>query len=191
MKKILFVMSGMNIGGAERALLGLLSAIDYEKYSVDLFLLSHRGELLNYIDKRVNILPRNKKFSIYARPLGDVLAQYNFTAVWGRMRAKRAAKKFNKLHCFKQSSGVELEYSHKYTVRYLPKINPMVEYDLAVSFITPHYIVAQKVNAKKKAAWIHTDYSKMNIDIESEVRSHCILRKDIWVHFLKNIRTAW
>lgn len=167
-KKILFVMNGMNIGGAERALLGLLSAIDYEKYSVDLFLLSHRGELMNHIDKRVNILPRNKKFSIYARPLNDILLQYNFVAAWGRIRAKYAAKKFNKKHCYGTSSAVELEYSHKYTVKNLPMINPSVKYDLAVSFITPHYIVAQKVNAKKKIAWIHTDYTQLKIDVESE-----------------------
>lgn len=170
MKKILFVMNGMNIGGAERALLGLLSAIDYEKYSVDLFLLNHSGELLQYIDKRVNILLCNPKFSIYARPLKDVILQKNFSAAWGRVRAKYAAKKFNKKHCFKETSGVELEYSHRYTVKSLPMINPAVEYDLAVSFITPHYIVAQKVNAKKKIAWIHTDYSKMNIDTESELK---------------------
>lgn len=169
-KKILFVMNGMNIGGAERALLGLLSAIDYEKYSVDLFLLSHRGELMGYIDERVNILPRDKRLSIYARPLKSVIKSGNFSAAWGRIRAKYAAKKFNKKHCFRQSSCVELEYSHKYTVKNLPMINPEVTYDLAVSFITPHYIVAQKVNAKKKVAWIHTDYSSIEIDAESEFK---------------------
>ncbi|MBE7064490.1 MAG: glycosyltransferase [Ruminococcaceae bacterium] len=170
MKKMLFVMSGMNIGGAERALLGLLSAIDYEKYSVDLFLLSRRGELMGHIDERVNILPRDKRFSIYARPLSSVIKRHNFAAAWGRIKAKSAAKRFNKKHCYRQTSGVELEYSHKYTVKYLPMINPEVEYDLAVSFITPHYIVAQKVNAKKKIAWIHTDYTRMNIDTDSELK---------------------
>ena len=38
MKKILIVSHAMEIGGAERALAGLLSAFDPEKYSVDLFL---------------------------------------------------------------------------------------------------------------------------------------------------------
>jgi len=169
-KKILFVMSGMNIGGAERALLGLLSAIDYSKYSVDLFLLSHRGELLGHIDRRVNILPKDKRFNIYACPLKRLIKKGQFRAAWGRIRAKQAANRFNHAHCFRKTSGVELEYSHKFTVKNLPMINPEVTYDLAVSFITPHYIVAQKVNAKKKVAWIHTDYSKMNIDIESELK---------------------
>lgn len=43
MKKILIVSHAMEIGGAERALAGLLSAFDPEKYSVDLFLFRHEG----------------------------------------------------------------------------------------------------------------------------------------------------
>ena len=33
----------------------------------------------------------------------------------------------------------------------------------------PHYIVQEKVKAKKKIAWIHTDYSICNLDVESEM----------------------
>ena len=49
MKKILIVSQAMEIGGAEKALLGLLEAIDKRKFQVDLFLLRHTGELLKYI----------------------------------------------------------------------------------------------------------------------------------------------
>jgi hypothetical protein len=52
----------------------------------------------------------------------------------------------------------------------MPAIEAHREYDLAVSFLTPHYITAQKVKAKKKIAWIHTDYSKVEVDRESELR---------------------
>lgn len=169
-RKILFVMSSMNIGGAERALLGLLSAIDYEKYSVDLFLHRHCGDLLSHIDKRVNLLPQQNDFNIYARPLKRLVQNGQYAALAGRIRAKFLAKQFNKKNSFGSTSAVELEYSHKYTVKRLPMINPEITYDLAVSFITPHYIVAQKVNAKKKIAWIHTDYTQLKIDIESELK---------------------
>ena len=47
-------------------------------------------------------------------------------------------------------SAVGLEYSHKFTCPLMPAIQPNKEYDLAVSFLTPHYFVAQKVRAKKK-----------------------------------------
>lgn len=43
------------------------------------------------------------------------------------------------------------------------------EYDLAVSFLTPHYFVRDKVKARKKVAWIHTDYSQIKIDVKSEL----------------------
>lgn len=42
---ILIVSQAMELGGVERSLLGLLDAIDYERYDVDLFLMRHTGEL--------------------------------------------------------------------------------------------------------------------------------------------------
>ena len=44
MKKILIVSHALKLGGGERSLIGLLDAIDKEKYKVDLFLLRHEGE---------------------------------------------------------------------------------------------------------------------------------------------------
>ena len=44
MKKILIVSHAMEIGGAERALLGILENIDTEQYEVDLFLMRHEGD---------------------------------------------------------------------------------------------------------------------------------------------------
>ena len=43
-KRILFTMPSMFMGGAERSLLGLLDAIDYNKYDVELFLYRHEGD---------------------------------------------------------------------------------------------------------------------------------------------------
>ena len=68
-----------------------------------------------------------------------------------------------------QSSAVAIDYSHKYVVDFLPKINDK-NYDCAISFLTPHYIVSKKVNADKKIAWIHTDYSTIEVDVKSELK---------------------
>lgn len=49
---------------------------------------------------------------------------------------------------------------------------PMIsekEYDVVISFLTPHYFAAEKTKAKKKIAWIHTDYSYIDIDVDSEL----------------------
>lgn len=51
----------------------------------------------------------------------------------------------------------------------MPRIQKNTRYDLAISFLTPHYFVAEKVNANKKVAWIHTDYDFIDVDINSEL----------------------
>lgn len=60
MKKILIISHAMEIGGVERALLGLLNSFDYSHYSVDLFLCRHTGELYKEIPNEVNVLPMNQ-----------------------------------------------------------------------------------------------------------------------------------
>ena len=50
----------------------------------------------------------------------------------------------------------------------LPSLKRYGEYDLALSFLTPHNIVKDKVLAKKKIAWIHTDYSTIDVNVDKE-----------------------
>lgn len=170
-KKTIFIASHcMEIGGAERSLLGLLETIDYEKYEVDLFLYRHTGELLSLIHKKVNLLPEDKKLSCLAVPYSQVLRKHEFSILYGRLLAKLKTRKFEKQHQIIGESQVAIEYSHKYTKKYISPIMPNKEYDLAISFLTPHYIVAEKVRAKKKIAWIHTDYSSIVLDTDSEMR---------------------
>ena len=168
MKKILIFSHAMELGGAERALLGLLEAIDTTKYSVDLFLMRHQGELLKYIPDNVNLLPENKKYSCLAIPMKEVIRQCQFGVAFGRIRGLFAAKKRVK-QLKLGDNDVALEYSHKYTLRYMPQVSKE-EYDLAISFLTPHYFVADKVRAKKKIAWIHTDYAFVEVDRQSQLK---------------------
>ena len=167
MKRILIVSHAMELGGAERSLIGLLNVLDPKRYEIDLFLLRHEGELLEYIPEYVHVLPKVAAYTVLARPMKDTLREGHFWLTGVRLYAKIKAARYNKKHQYKDSA-VALEYSHKYIKRYMPKINPTVEYDLAISFLTPHYFVAEKVRAKKKIAWIHTDYKKVQINIPSE-----------------------
>lgn len=56
MKKILFVMFSLNSGGAERALINLLSIIDKDRYEIDLLLFSKEGAFLKLVPEYVNII---------------------------------------------------------------------------------------------------------------------------------------
>ncbi len=172
MKKILIVSHGMGLGGIERSLLGLLNSFDYNNYEVDLFLMKHEGELLSEIPEKVKLLPAIPACTCYAVPIQKAAKNMHFLMCFGRAIAKFKAKYFiKKNNRTKAYSSIELEYSHKYTMPFIPKLRQEGKiYDLAISFATPHYFVSKKVTAKKKAAWIHTDYSTIDIDEESEFK---------------------
>lgn len=167
MKKILIVSQAMELGGVERALLGLLENFDIESYDVDLFLMRHTGELLDQIPANIHLLPEIKEYASLAVPMMGVLKRGQFSVAFGRMYAKMKARKRVKELRIQGDSAVELEYSHKYTAWAMPIISEK-QYDLVISFLTPHYFAALKTTAKKKIAWIHTDYSTVKIDVESE-----------------------
>lgn len=168
MKEILIVNHAMELGGAERALLGLLENMDYSSYKVDLFLLRHQGELLRYIPKEVNLLPEDPSYSCLAVPIIDVLKKGKWNIAFHRYLGKKNAQKRVKELDISSDNGIGIEYSHKYTKNCMPMISNK-EYDVAISFLTPHYFVRDKVRARKKIAWIHTDYSKVGVDKESEL----------------------
>lgn len=168
-KSILVAAHALEIGGAERALLGLLDSFDYEKYEIDLFLMRHQGELMEYLPKQVNLLPEIAEYTCLAVPVSDVIKKRQLKILYGRIRGKFQAKRYVRKNGLPADNGVALEYSHKYTCRYVPEISDK-EYDLAISFLTPHYFTAKKVKAKKKIAWIHTDYSHIELDQKSELK---------------------
>lgn len=167
MKSVIIISHALEIGGAERALLGLLESFDYSKYDVSLFLMRHEGDLFSLLPDKVHLLPEIKEYTGLAVPMTSIVKRGLFGVAAGRIIAKIKAKQYVKSHNLKSDNGVELEYSHKYTVKAMPAISDK-EYDLAISFLTPHYFAAEKVKAKKKIAWIHTDYSTVDVDVESE-----------------------
>lgn len=169
MKRILVFSHALELGGAEKALLGLLEAIDKTQYGVDLFLMRHEGELLPYIPEGVNLLPEIPAYSCLAVPMARVLKKGQFAVAFGRARGKAAARRRVKDLGLPGDNDVSLQYSHKYTQFAMPKLGG-TEYDLAISFLTPHYFVANRVKAKRKIAWIHTDYSTLAVDREEQLR---------------------
>lgn len=168
MKRILILSHAMEIGGAERALLGLLESFDPTRVAVDLFLLRHEGELLDLVPNYINLLPPIPAYTVLARPIVQTIKEGHLLLSAARLMGKFWAKQYDQKHGLTESS-VAIEYSHKYTKAFMPPIQPEVEYDLAISFLTPHYFVAEKVRAKQKIAWIHTDYSVVQVDRASEL----------------------
>lgn len=168
-KSLLIVSHALELGGAERSLIGLLDALDPEIWDVDLFLLRHEGELMSAIPAHVNLLTTVPAYTVLARPMKDTLREGHILLTAARLAGKISAGRYAKKHDYTESA-VGLEYSHKFTCPLMPRIQPEKEYDLAISFLTPHYFVAQKVRAKKKIAWIHTDYTRIQVNVPSETK---------------------
>lgn len=166
-KNIFVAIHYLEIGGAEISLIGLLNAIDYSKYNVDLFVYSHRGELMKLIPSQVNLIPEISKYAFIEQPIKDALKKGHVDLVAARLFSKVLYRQYRNRNNPKESSAI-LQYVADCVTPILPRINNK-EYDLAISFLTPHNIVLKKVKAKKKIAWIHTDYSYIDVDTEREL----------------------
>ena len=163
MKHLLFAIHYLELGGAERSLIGLLGALDYSRVDVDLFVYAHRGELMKDIPPQVHLLPEIPEYAQIERPMKDVLKDGYWRIVLARLKARWQFSRYAKRKHPKDGSAI-FSYVMKNVVPCLPPILPEKEYDMAVSFLTPHDIVLEKVKARKKVAWIHTDYSWIDVD---------------------------
>lgn len=166
--RIFIAIHYLEIGGAEISLIGLLQSLDYSKYDVDLFVYSHRGELMQFIPKEVNLLPEIPEYAQIERPMKAALKDGYWRIVLRRLWAKRRFASYKK-RVDSVDNGAVFGYVFDSVTPVLPSLGHLGEYDLAISFLTPHNIVADKVMAKKKAAWIHTDYSKIDVDAGLEL----------------------
>ena len=72
---LFFAIHYLELGGAERSLIGLLNALDYNRCDVDLFVYSHRGELMSQIPPQVHLLPEIPEYAQIERPLKAVVRE--------------------------------------------------------------------------------------------------------------------
>ncbi|MBO5054714.1 MAG: glycosyltransferase [Muribaculaceae bacterium] len=166
--RILIAMHYMEIGGAESALIGLLHSLDYDRVDVDLFLHAHRGEMMQFIPERVNLLPEMGAYSVIEAPLSEAIKRGHRAVAWGRIKARMAHRREV------NNSGLPdasiFQYVADRVAPRLPNINPSTTYNLAISFLAPHNYVLDKVDARVKIGWIHTDYSKIHVNTRQELK---------------------
>ena len=162
-------MHYLEIGGAETALIGLLNALDPERVDVDLFLHDHRGEMMQFIPKWVNVLPAVPEYTVLERPIKELVKRGFWRIAAARLWAKHVSRNAYRRSGSKLPNASMFHYMAKYTTPLLPRVNPNVTYDLAISFLNPHQITLQKIKARKRIAWIHTDYTKIWVDTDDEL----------------------
>ncbi|MGL5203943.1 glycosyltransferase [Cetobacterium sp.] len=166
MKSVLIASYDMEIGGVERSLASMLNNFDYKKHEVDLLLYNHTGPFLQYIPAGVNLLPQNKSYSTIRKGIGTIARSGMPHLAFERVRAKFVGKSGIKKG-FDDTYQMQLMW--RYCKKYFRKVDK--KYDVAISYLWPHDFVLDKVNAKVKIAWIHTDYSKINPDRELDLKT--------------------
>lgn len=167
MKKVLISSFDMEIGGVERSLISMLDNFDYDNYDVDLMLYSHSGDLFNLLPKKAKLLKENKKYKTFRMSISETIKSGNIDMGISRILARFKAKKEGSRRKLEEYGYIQMQYMWKYALRFLPSINK--HYDVAISYLWPHYFVAHKVNADIKIAWIHTDFSKLYTDIDEDI----------------------
>lgn len=164
--RIFINMHYMEIGGAERALLGLLEAIDTERVDVDLFINQHTGPFMRLIPPKIHLLPEIPAYSAIERPMADILREGHFAMALRRLQARRRYGRYLRSLPPAEAArdGSASHYWMEEAVKSLPSLHSLGEYDLAVSFLTPSHIIHRKVLARKRVEWIHTDYSTVSMN---------------------------
>ena len=146
-KKILFVLPTAQIGGTRTALLNLLSHMDKEAYEIDLVLLRHIGGMLEQFKSACNLLPQDEILLAGRESGAALLKKANLAALVRRVSLTAKAKK-------QGLSRYDLAYrlaAKKYSGKY----------DCVIAFQEKDATeFAQYIEAPRKIAWVHTDFSR-------------------------------
>ncbi|WP_051435921.1 glycosyltransferase [Tenacibaculum sp. 47A_GOM-205m] len=146
MKKIVFVIESLHLGGAEKSLVTLLNNIDYRKYKVDLILFKQGGVFFKEVPNEVNLIQKSfpvlsffDRFLFKVKKLTNREKYHNAQLLWDLIRDK-------------------FDFYEK-------------EYDIAVAYNQGFstYYVNKFIKAKIKYAWLNTDYKKAGYNIEFDL----------------------
>src|SRR5690625_4205153 len=164
MKKVLIASFDMEIGGVEKSLIGMLNNFNYKENQVDLMLYSHTGDLLEFLPHPPHLLKEVQAYRTFRKSIGQILKTGKFPIALTRFIAKCRAN----LGDSAENGYKQMQYMWKYALPFLPRLEK--KYDIAISYLWPHYFVAEKVEATTKVAWIHTDYSMVDTNVHLDVK---------------------
>lgn len=155
MKKVLFIIDSLTCGGAEKSLVSLLPLLDREKYELHLWMLSRGGEFESLLpaDVIVEHGPRRSKMGKLKSFLGQVMFSFML--------------RFNRCIGHKEHPAETLWKSKGWAMTGIPG-----EWDVAIAYQQglPTYLVANKVKAKHKLAWINVDIFKAGYNVVFNLR---------------------
>lgn len=174
-KKLLFMLTYMNVGGTEKAFLNLLEEIPQDEYDVTLLLLENKGGFMSYIPEWVHV---------------EFLEEYNALKPLIMAPPLQISQKYLMERKISKAIGIAFwhlifKITNNRTGYYnyiLKKHNQrLTKYDAAIAYAGPMDFISvyilNKVQAEKKVQWIHFDVSQCGFNVQ--------LAKDIYPRFNK------
>jgi glycosyltransferase involved in cell wall biosynthesis len=167
-KKILIASYDMEVGGVERSLISMLENFNYEKYKIDLMLYKHQGDFMSLLTDNINLLDEVPEYTSFRKSISQLFKEKYLAIGISRLLSKTAADLNGKIKGINETGYYQMQLMWKYALPFLPRLEQ--KYDVAISYLWPHYFIAEKVTARTKIAWIHTDYSTVDTDVEMDLK---------------------
>jgi glycosyltransferase involved in cell wall biosynthesis len=154
-KKVLIAVDNLKCGGIQKAFISLANSLDYEKYDVYVLLRRSEGDWLTMLDSNVKIIDTPNYFFWLDLPKGKVITCIK----------KLVNNPFLLLYfIYSIIHGVAIRNMTKERQYFWTKVKDKINkldgnYDVAIDFSgTFRQYIADKVDAKTKLTWIHSDY---------------------------------
>lgn len=149
-KSILFVIDSLNCGGAEKSLLSLLLLLNKEKYAISLWILHRGGVFESLVTEGINIID-NPKLTTTERIKQNIahLIHSLYIRILKLLRIREHGAELLWKCTGWATKGLDLTY------------------DVAIAYQQgfPTYLVAKKIKAKKKIAWVNADIFNVGYNI--------------------------
>ncbi len=147
-KQLLIVAHHMTIGGVQKTLVSASKALDYDKYEVTLYLRKNRTELLEYIDKRINVIVNKDPHHYYRRPYALSL---QLKIMLNKFLGRKDAEAGLNLKLADRIRKDSMRYEKK-------KYFKSKKYDVAVAYVQGYtsLFVDKCIDADEKIVFYHT-----------------------------------
>ncbi len=170
--KLLFVIDSLGCGGAEKSLVSLLPLLNKEKYEIHLWMIHRGGVFEKLVPGNVIIekTPASADNNWYKKRLAQL--RYSILFRWNSFTKKKEHRAETLWKCTGNLQQV-----------------PSEEFDVAIAYQQglPTYLVASKVRARKKIAWVNVNI--FNAGYSADFNSVFYDKMDFIVPVSKDLET--
>lgn len=153
-KQLLIVAHHMTIGGVQKTLVSASKALDYDKYNVTLYLRKNRTELLDFVDKRINVIVNKDPHHYYRKPYAIKLQlKIMLAKFFGRRNTVDALN--NELADRIREESMQYEQKTYFSSK---------KYDIAIAYVQGYtsLFVSNYIDADEKIVFYHTSVDELH-----------------------------